>query len=1827
MEAQTAMRELREAVASHRRLHGHAVMDSRSLFAAIDRDMDGSLSREEFREALARLDLTQYGWRVSDAELDRLVDAMDSNRSGVIEWDEFLAATGLVDSGHSEAERLVRSEQERLRKEEAALAATRAPMQDMEHPDRATQALLFKRMDINGNGVLSLAEIDKAVHEFWPGMDHKPALIRAYKAADINHDGFIGRREFGKLLSALCYFNNLFLKFDSIDADGDRRLDEHEFVAGIAHVGVKIGASQARNEFFQLAERNGHVLFHEFCKFCFEHHVAEEGIDEPEPEPEPEPERELEPEPEPEPDASTDRVVGRRTTAGVWVGEGAPAALHDELQEMASRKAMLQKDIQELEDAKAQQVAAMVKQRNDLKSSMDAMDLQKSAAEKAANDAKKQAAAHKATYLLASSHTEAELRPETLPVPNDPVEPPRPENTAWVPHQTDPPFHVGAGASIASRQSATALAEDSQAVHDWREEREDTLLSLARRPLDLWRPTNPPPPESLAELDAAVGMQSAEPLSLRWLSEHALDEWNETAFPTHPTPSGNRARTEAAQETPIQTGPSDALLVFRAAFTDWMSEQTDKRGTVPGTTIKLITPDELHMLAQTARGYLGMEAVEAPASGQRNITAVELCEHLRPARREGEDPTTSAQDLAGDAKALKEYLTGGTGAGEADLHRLMGLAPPPGAGEAKQAVSAASASRAAALKASQAARVAMAESEEAERKLREATQAALDTEHQLARQDPKFGSADLSGSSRLRTNISEEAALSSATTGMVDSLTAAATGSEGAATDATVVPGRRDEMSVPSVVKAFDEGASNLENLLGPEEDQQPEPEEIQEPEIEETEELGLDYAWFKSAHPDLMLANPNLFRDEDGEVQCGCTECNSYGAEGAGKDWDPQSGHGSVVTHKKGGGWRAALAKSRVMRGGLHYATFKLHRGGHVVVGVAPPDFDATNGDLPSGAGGKGWGFYAVGGQMVHDGQWGDWEGMQPAPPDAEVGLLLDYERATLTVFINGIRCGILADGVSGPLCWMTELRNVGDSVELREQPAPENEACIDCASRGIARRACFGERGTTDCSLCGLCAVAFGKDGPLHGGVELCTHMRDGSQRFTSKSSGVTTGGTDRSGVSTEPTQVRSNETGKAGDGSACAGEAMRHGVNYIEFTVLDPNPPAQIQVGNQGDEAENERAWVPVTPSASGEDSAKGVKIGVTMAATPQRRAFDSPKAWGLEVSTGNRVHAGKLSKWNGMRPAYAGDLLGLLLDFQTGTMTLFINGERCGIVWDGLGNKLHFCVELNGLETTPPPPVRLLPPPRAPREQPAPLRAEEPPPVEPKPRVKSTATGSEAVGMQTESRTSPMIYDPNPNATTANYPLAQVTGGRATANPSRMAQVAQIFRRFDGDRDRYLNFTEVAALEWEVSRQELSPANYVALCEAVDADQQKGLDEQCLHRFYEMAGVGELHNAYEKLFKAPSNWQSPLAEWAVRDARAVGGLPRIYLSSQPESAFVPDPKKEDLHLNDEDLEEHEPKAREVWTQTGFGTPMPRPIVRYGAPKRPANSGRHASIPSRYGKYKPGGGPKSSDGNGKQVNSTETVAHGPAWVPGKKNPRKLRAPEMPRAVAPRRAIPRREDLDAREYWRREASKRERLPITNRRGHNSEALGSASAEVGLLKVGGGGSSGEVAAALSSLHGAHSKQAARLDAMQAQLQAAKMAARLQAANAQNTALLEQLNSVSFVGSDLRSALTAAPATSADWNQRPPHKSGQAAERLHSPAVIPQPLYAGYPNVAEHTNFRRALPLDALLARSGSAARNVGRGEEGEVAGALQRSVDAASMITFGTSGAVKQMY
>jgi len=63
---------------------------------------------------------------------------------------------------------------------------------------------LFREMDGNGNGGLSLAEIDGYVKDKYPGEFEAHALMRAYKAADVSQDGFIERAEFFKCALHAC---------------------------------------------------------------------------------------------------------------------------------------------------------------------------------------------------------------------------------------------------------------------------------------------------------------------------------------------------------------------------------------------------------------------------------------------------------------------------------------------------------------------------------------------------------------------------------------------------------------------------------------------------------------------------------------------------------------------------------------------------------------------------------------------------------------------------------------------------------------------------------------------------------------------------------------------------------------------------------------------------------------------------------------------------------------------------------------------------------------------------------------------------------------------------------------------------------------------------------------------------------------------------------------------------------------------------------------------------------------------------------------------------------------------------------------------------------------------------------------------------------------------------------------------------------------------------------------------------------------------------------------------------------------------------------------
>ncbi|CAG8514650.1 7965_t:CDS:2 [Paraglomus occultum] len=137
--------------------------------------------------------------------------------------------------------------------------------------DRAEIKKVFDVFDYNGNGILSLAEIDRAVIELYPHLaKDKPAIMRAYKAADTSKDGFIDLNEFGRLIDLLHYYHELYKKFQQLDIDGDRRISYVEFKKGHDLMGIKGRSDKVLKAAFDEIDTNhgGYILFDEFCTYA-----------------------------------------------------------------------------------------------------------------------------------------------------------------------------------------------------------------------------------------------------------------------------------------------------------------------------------------------------------------------------------------------------------------------------------------------------------------------------------------------------------------------------------------------------------------------------------------------------------------------------------------------------------------------------------------------------------------------------------------------------------------------------------------------------------------------------------------------------------------------------------------------------------------------------------------------------------------------------------------------------------------------------------------------------------------------------------------------------------------------------------------------------------------------------------------------------------------------------------------------------------------------------------------------------------------------------------------------------------------------------------------------------------------------------------------------------------------------------------------------------------------------------------------------------------------------------------------------------------------------
>lgn len=122
--------------------------------------------------------------------------------------------------------------------------------------------------------------------------------------------------------------------------------------------------------------------------------------------------------------------------------------------------------------------------------------------------------------------------------------------------------------------------------------------------------------------------------------------------------------------------------------------------------------------------------------------------------------------------------------------------------------------------------------------------------------------------------------------------------------------------------------------------------------------------------------------------------------------------------------------ATKAVMRAGRHYAELRLVDGCNVMLGVSPLD-PASENDC--------WYHSQDGHHTPVNGRRSEWEGMEGAKVGDSIGLLLDLDEGSMTVFKNGKRLGVMvASGLCGEYCWAVELGARGDSVRIEPAATP---------------------------------------------------------------------------------------------------------------------------------------------------------------------------------------------------------------------------------------------------------------------------------------------------------------------------------------------------------------------------------------------------------------------------------------------------------------------------------------------------------------------------------------------------------------------------------------------------------------------------------------------------------------------------------------------------------------------------------------------------------------------------------------------------------------------
>lgn len=145
-------------------------------------------------------------------------------------------------------------------------------------------------MDINKNGYLSLAEIDKGILDVLqlPVLFKlKPVIHKAFHAAKncVKSKSLVGKdfvepAEYQWLLKYLRQYYEYFVAFDCIDSDGDMRISEEE-VKWAAKVLKRWHVDPSQIELRHVdQEGNSYINFDEFCNWAINQNLNSTQQDE-----------------------------------------------------------------------------------------------------------------------------------------------------------------------------------------------------------------------------------------------------------------------------------------------------------------------------------------------------------------------------------------------------------------------------------------------------------------------------------------------------------------------------------------------------------------------------------------------------------------------------------------------------------------------------------------------------------------------------------------------------------------------------------------------------------------------------------------------------------------------------------------------------------------------------------------------------------------------------------------------------------------------------------------------------------------------------------------------------------------------------------------------------------------------------------------------------------------------------------------------------------------------------------------------------------------------------------------------------------------------------------------------------------------------------------------------------------------------------------------------------------------------------------------------------------------------------------------------------------